>query len=80
MYSGVRWGLEWVEAGAVCVEVTLWNAGLQSRVETQEADEDEEGMSEPAEVADFLNELGESDKRWTCYHNLINSHFMLSSS
>jgi len=49
----------------VCVEVTVWNAGLQSRVETQEVDEDEEGMSEPAEVADFLNELGESDNRWT---------------
>lgn len=37
--------------------------GLQSRVETQEVDEDEEGMSEPSEVADFLNELGESDNR-----------------
>ncbi|KAL0046084.1 hypothetical protein WJX82_001939 [Trebouxia sp. C0006] len=37
--------------------------GLQSRVETQEANEVEEGMSEPAEVADFLNELGESDNR-----------------
>ena len=47
------------------VEVAVWNAGLQSRVETQEANEVEEGMSEPAEVADFLNELGESDKRWT---------------
>ncbi|KAL0019039.1 hypothetical protein WJX77_007830 [Trebouxia sp. C0004] len=35
--------------------------GLQSRVETQDLNEDEEGMSEPAEVADFLNELGESD-------------------
>ncbi len=47
------------------VEVAVWNAGLQSRVETQEANEVEEGMSEPAEVADFLNELGESDNRWT---------------
>jgi len=37
VYSGVRWGLEWVEAGAVCVEVTLWNAGLQSRVECRVA-------------------------------------------
>ena len=55
----------------MCVEVTVWNAGLQSRVETQEVDEDQEGMSEPAEVADFLNELGESDNRWTCYHHLI---------
>ena len=52
----------------------MWNAGLQARVETQEADEDEEGMSEPAEVADFLNELGESDNRWTCCHYLINKN------
>ena len=55
----------------MCAEIMVWNAGLQSRVETQEVDEDQEGMSEPAEVADFLNELGESDNRWTCYHHLI---------
>ena len=67
MQGGLRWGVEW----AACVEVTLWNAGLQSRVETQEADEDEEGMSEPAEVADFLNELGESDNRWTRHRHLV---------
>lgn len=32
-------------------------------METQEANEDEEGINEPAEVADFLKELGEGDHR-----------------
>ena len=40
-----------------------FSTGLASRVETPEANEDEEGLGEPSEVAKFLNELGEGDNR-----------------
>ena len=39
------------------------SAGLASRVDTHGSNEDEEGLNEPAEVAEFLNELGEGDPR-----------------
>lgn len=42
------------------------HAGLASRVETQGSNEDEEGLSEPSEMAEFLSELGEGDPR--CAH------------
>lgn len=42
------------------------SAGLASRVETQGSNEDEEGLGEPSEMAEFLNELGEGDPR--CLH------------
>lgn len=38
-------------------------AGLSSRVEVQEVNEDEEGLSEPAEVAELMAEMGEADHR-----------------
>ena len=37
--------------------------GIQSRFEAEEANEDEEGLAEPAEVREFMQELGESDHR-----------------
>lgn len=36
---------------------------MASRVEMQGSNEDEEGLDEPPEVAEFLNESGEGDPR-----------------
>ena len=38
-------------------------AGIQSRFEAEEVNEDEEGLAEPVEVQEFMQELGESDHR-----------------
>ena len=39
------------------------SAGLASRVETQGPNEDEDGLAEPSDMAEFLNELGEGEPR-----------------
>lgn len=47
----------------LCVTLAGMCAGLAGRVGAQGPNEDEEGMSEPSEVAEFLSELGEGDPR-----------------
>ena len=56
------------------------SAGLASRVETQGSHEDEEGLSEPAEMAEFLNELGEGDSRCLPLYPLSSSLPNVSTS
>lgn len=56
------------------------SAGLASRVETQGSNEDEEGLSEPAEMAEFLNELGEGDSRCLLLYPLSSSLPNVSTS
>lgn len=41
----------------------MGNAGLHSRFEQIEPNEDEEGLAEPAEVQEFMQEMGETDPR-----------------
>ena len=45
-------------------------AGLSSRVQADAVNEDEEGLADPPEVAEVLEELGESDHRYVAPANL----------
>ena len=39
------------------------NAGLRARIEAIQPNEDEDGLAEPAEVQEFMQEMGEPDSR-----------------